>query len=216
MPKAKQTLKARAASTERNPHHGNRYGRSEAARQAVLEAADNLLVELGFAGITVEAIAARAGVGKQTIYRWWKSKTAVLLDAFLEDAEQHLNAPDTGGLAADLCAYLRQYAQFFALSDAGAVFRALIGEAQHDAALATEIRSRYLDQQRARDRLPLARAVARGELRSDVDIDPLIEALIAPIHYRVLVSGEPVTPDYTDHLVLRILTPFGVRVPGRR
>jgi AcrR family transcriptional regulator len=91
-----------------------------------------LLVQLGFATVTVESIAAKAGVGKQTIYRWWKSKTEVLLDAFLEDAAPHLNPPDTGNLEADLCAHLHQCARFFESSDAGAVFRALIGEAQRE------------------------------------------------------------------------------------
>jgi AcrR family transcriptional regulator len=195
---------------KRDPHYGNRYGRSEAAREAVLEAADDVLVELGFAGVTVEAIAAKAGVGKQTIYRWWKSKNAVLLDAFLEDAAQALNPPDTGDLESDLCAHLHQCGQFFARSDAGAVFRALIGEAQHDAALARELRVRYLDQQRAHDRLPLERAAERRKLPTDVDIDAIVEALIAPIHYRVLVSGQPVGREYTNALVRRVLRQFGL------
>jgi Bacterial regulatory proteins, tetR family len=82
--------------SNRAQHRGNRYGRSEAAREAVLEAADDLLVENGFAGVTIEGIAARAGVGKQTIYRWWSSKTDILMDAFLEDAAQQLIPPDFG------------------------------------------------------------------------------------------------------------------------
>jgi AcrR family transcriptional regulator len=193
------------------PHAGNRYGRSEEAREAVLEAADNLLVELGFAGVTVEGIAARAGVGKQTIYRWWKSKTDVLLDAFLDDAAQHLNPPDTGNLEADLRAHLHQFARFFEGSDAGAVFRALIAEAQHDAALAKRLRSRYLDQQRIRDRLPLVHAVERGEVREDIDIDAVVDSLIAPIHYRVLVTGQPVSRRFTDNLVRYVLDQIGIR-----
>ena len=93
-------------------HHGNRHGRSEQARQAVLEAADDLLVEKGFAGVTIEGIAARAGVAKQTIYRWWKTKTDVLLDAFLQDVAEDLTPPDHGDVARDLRAHLRQLAQF--------------------------------------------------------------------------------------------------------
>jgi AcrR family transcriptional regulator len=208
--KIKQSSRGKIATKKGDEHHGNRYGRSEAAREAILEAADNVLVELGFARVTVDAIAAKAGVGKQTIYRWWKSKTDVLLDAFLEDAAQALKAPDTGDLEADLCAHLHQCAQFFARSDAGAVFRALIGEAQHDGALAKELRAKYLDEQRARDRLPLLRAVERGEVRADLDVDAIVEALIAPIHYRVLVSGQPVAREYTSNLVRRVLTQFGL------
>jgi AcrR family transcriptional regulator len=206
--KPKQTSRTPRPEAGRQPHHGNRHGRSEAARQAILDAADNLLAEQGFAGVTVEGIAARAGVGKQTIYRWWSSKTDVLMDAFLGDAAQHLSPPDLGSLEADLRAHLRQCAEFFARSDAGAVFRALIGEAQHDPVLAAQLRAKYLEQQRARDRLPFLRAIERGELPADVDVDIVIDQLIAPIHYRILVSGQPVTRTYTDSLLRRVLIPF--------
>src|SRR5689334_12245799 len=87
-------------------HRGNRHGRSEQARVAVLEAADDLLAEQGFARLTVEAIAQRAGVAKQTIYRWWPSKPAILLEAFLTDAAEELSPPDSGDLATDLTAHL--------------------------------------------------------------------------------------------------------------
>src|SRR4051812_49585182 len=83
-------------------HHGNRYGRSEQARAAVLHAADDLLVEHGFAGLTIEKIAAKAGVAKQTIYRWWPSKVDILLDAYGEDVAQELTPADLGSLAEDL------------------------------------------------------------------------------------------------------------------
>ena len=88
--------------TDRSPHHGNRHGRSEDARQAVLQAADDLLVAKGFAGVTIEGIAAAAGVAKQTVYRWWSSKTDVLLDAFLEDAVEELTPADHGDLERNL------------------------------------------------------------------------------------------------------------------
>src|SRR5262249_7009570 len=123
-------------TTHRRPprrlHHGNRYGRSEKARQAVLEAADDLLSEVGFAAVTMEGIAARAGVGKQTIYRWWPSKTDVLMDAFLDDALDYLNPRDTGSLRNDLRAHLKRLAAFLTDTDEGRVFRALAGEAQHN------------------------------------------------------------------------------------
>src|SRR5262245_59585344 len=86
-------------------HHGNRHGRSEEARQAVLEAADDLLADKGFTAVTMEGIAARAGVAKQTIYRWSKTKTDVLMDAFLQDVAEELTPADHGDLAADLRTY---------------------------------------------------------------------------------------------------------------
>ncbi|MFI9382361.1 TetR/AcrR family transcriptional regulator [Kutzneria sp. NPDC052558] len=182
-------------------HHGNRYGRSERARQAVLEAADDLLVEHGFAGLTVEKIAARAGVAKQTIYRWWPSKVDILLEAFGDDQAEALTPADHGSLAADLREHLAAMADFLTTSDAGAVYRALIGQAQHDPALAARLRDTHLAAQHARDRLPFERAVARGELPADTDIDALVERLVGAVHYRVLVTGAPVSRDFTDALI---------------
>ena len=175
-------------------HHGNRHGRSEHARQAVLHAADDLLVEKGFAGVTIEGIAARAGVAKQTIYRWWNSKTDILLDTFTEDAAQHLAAVEPD----DLRTYLRRLAEFLTDNDAGAVLRALIGQAQHDPDLAATFRVRFLDDQRARDKKALER-----ELPADVDPDVAVDALVGPIYYRVLVTGQPVDGPFIDALVDR-------------
>lgn len=182
-------------------HHGNRHGRSEDARQAVLEAADDLLAEKGLAGVTMEGIAASAGVAKQTIYRWWSSKVDVLMDAFLQDAAEDLIPADHGDLTRDLRAHLHQLAYFLSRSDPGAVFRALIGQAQHDPVFAAAFRTRYLDEQRRRDRLPLERAVQRGQLAADLDVAAEVDQLVGPIYYRVLVSGEPVDQDFTDQLV---------------
>lgn len=194
-------------------HRGNRHGRSEAAREAILRAADDLLAEKGFAGVTIEGIAAKAGVGKQTIYRWWSSKTDILMDAFLEDAAEDLTPPDLGDLETDLRRHLRNSAEFLSKSDAGAVFRALVAEAQHDKQLAARLRSQYLGEQRRRDSLPLRRAMERGEISLEINLDMAIDQLIAPIHYRILVTGEPVTPSFTDHLVQRFLAQIKRRKP---
>lgn len=191
-------------------HHGNRHGRSERARQAVLEAADDLLVEKGFSGVTIEGIATSAGVAKQTIYRWWNTKTDILLDAFLQDAAEALTPPDHGDLAEDLRAHLHQLARFLTRSDAGAVFTALLGHAQHDPAFAAVLRDRHLDEQRRRDRLPLENAVRRGELPAGLDTAAEVDQLVGPIYHRVLVTGDPVDRAFTDLLVdnfLRRLSP---------
>jgi AcrR family transcriptional regulator len=186
-------------------HHGNRHGRSEAARVAVLEAADDLLVERGFAGVTIEGIAARAGVAKQTIYRWWTSKTAILFDALLTDAAEHFTPPDHGDLGSDLRGHLRQIATFLTATDAGVVCRALAGQAQHDPEVATRFQSDFVGPQRDRDREPFLRAQRRGELSQAEDIDLAVDQLVGPIYYRVLITGERVPPEFTDALVNRYL-----------
>lgn len=193
------------AVAHRTGHHGNRYGRSEEARQAVLEAADDLLAERGFAGVTIEGIAAKAGVAKQTIYRWWSNKIDILLDAFIDDMAQHLTPPDHGDLGRDLRLHLRNLARFLTRSDPGAVFRALAGQAQHDPEFAVRLRVDYLGQQRVRDRVPIRRAIDRGDLPADTDVDFAVDQLVGPVYYRVLVTGEPVSREFTDQLVEKFL-----------
>jgi AcrR family transcriptional regulator len=187
------------------PHHGNRHGRSEAARIAVLEAADDLLVERGLAGVTIEGIATRAQVAKQTIYRWWTSKTDILFDALVSDAEEHFTPPDRGDLGSDLRDQLRQLAVFLTATDAGAVWRALAGQAQLDPAVAARFRAEFTVPQRERERSILVRARQRGELPETADIDLAVDELVGPVYYRVLISGEPVPPEFTDALVRRYL-----------
>jgi AcrR family transcriptional regulator len=197
-----RTQEPREATRTQNPrHHGNRHGRSEDARQAVLKAADDLLAEKGFNGVTIEGIASAAGVAKQTVYRWWSSKTDVLLDTFLEDAAEELALADHGDLERDLRAHLRHLARFLSAGDAGAVFKALIGHAQHDPEFATSLQVHYLAEQRRRDRLPLERAIDRGELPADFDTASAVDQLVGPIYHRVLVTGDPVTDAFVDGIV---------------
>ena len=190
-------MKARTAAR----HHGNRHGRSQEARLAVLEAADDLLVEHGFAGLTIEGIAARAGVAKQTIYRWWASKTDILFDALIVDAAEFFTPADHGDLGRDLQDQLGQLATFLSRTDAGAVFRALAGQAQHDLAVAARFESEVMARQRDRDRAPFLRARRRGELAETTGIDLAVDRLVGPIYYRVLLARQSVPAAFTDALV---------------
>jgi AcrR family transcriptional regulator len=186
-------------------HHGNRHGRSEQARMAVLEAADDLLAERGFAGVTIEGIAARAGVARQTIYRWWTSKADILFEALAVDAEEHFTPPGHGDLGRDLRDHLRQLAAFLTTTDAGAVCRALAGQAQLDPAVAARFQAEFLAPQRERDRAVFLRARERGELASSADIDLAIDQLVGPVYYRALVTRQDVPPSFTDALVAHYL-----------
>lgn len=200
----------RTAETRPPAHHGNRHGRSEAARLAVLEAADDLLVERGFAGVTIEGIAARAAVAKQTIYRWWNSKSDILFDALVVDAVEFFTPPSHGNLGADLRDHLGQLATFLATTDAGAVFRALAGQAQHDPAVAARFGTEFVAQQRERDRAPFTLAQRRGELPAGTDIDAVIDRLVGPVYYRVLITGEDVSGPFLGALVDRCLADLGL------
>ncbi len=172
---------------------------------AVLEAADDLLVEHGFAALTMEGIATRAGVAKQTIYRWWPAKTDILFDALTVNASEYFTSPDHGDLGHDLRDQLGQLARFLTRTDAGAVFRALAGQAQHDPAVAARFGAEVVARQRERDRVPFRRAQRRGQLSEAADIDLAIDQLAGPVYYRVLVTRQSVGPEFTDALVDRYL-----------
>ena len=184
----------------RAPHR-----RNEQARLAVLHAADDLLAERGFAGVTIEGIAARAGVAKQTIYRWWPSKVDVLLDTLIEDSQENLAVPDTGSVTEDALRYLRQLARFLTGDPAGRVLLALIGEAQHDAEMATVFHGRYLDPQRQAERAMLERGRSAGQLPDGLDVDRALDQLTGPVFYRAMVTGGPIGPAFTDQLVDDVL-----------
>jgi AcrR family transcriptional regulator len=191
-------------STTRGPQGRAPQRRNEDARLAVLGAADELLIERGFGGVTVEGIAARAGVSKQTIYRWWPSKVDILLDTLVEEADRRLKIAEDGPVVDAVRSYLRALARFLAKEDAGVVLLALLGEAQHDAETATLFHERYLDPRRARERALLKRGVAAGELPPGLSLDATLDSLIGPIVYRAL-TGAKVSRPFVDALLDRVL-----------
>ncbi|WP_223835865.1 TetR/AcrR family transcriptional regulator [Streptomyces venezuelae] len=185
--------------------------RSESIRVAVLNAADDLLVEQGFAATTIEGIAARAGVAKQTIYRWWKSKVEILLDALTDDALEGLAwAEPAGTPAEDLTSHLHRVADFFQ-EPAGQVLQALLGHAQLDQDTATALRAGFLLRQRERDLAGLGAIVERhtGKSPDEDHLNRLADLLLGPVYYRVLVFGEPADKNLaeaTAHLALNLPT----------
>ena len=109
--------------------------RSEQAREAVLHAVDDLLLEVGYAALTMKGIAERAGVGRQTVYRWWSTKAEILFEASVADAQEELAVPPADTALAEVTAYLDAFVRFLAHSPAGLAYRTLLGAAQHDPAV---------------------------------------------------------------------------------
>ncbi|MFE6865081.1 TetR/AcrR family transcriptional regulator [Kitasatospora sp. NPDC057692] len=194
---------SRAVGGRASAASGGSGRRSEAARLAVLNAADDLLVEQGFEGLTIEGIAAAAGVAKQTIYRWWKSKVDILFDNLVLDAGTALAWPsETPCDPADLRAYVHRFAAFLGNEPAGQVLQALLGHAQLDARTAELLHDGFLDELRARD---VARTVAcLGLTADDRGIDEaavLLDALLAPLYHRALVLRRPLDAAFVDALL---------------
>jgi AcrR family transcriptional regulator len=170
--------------------------RSERSRLAILAAARELLTQKDYAELTIEAIAARAGVGKQTIYRWWGGKGAVILDALVETAAE-VTLPDTGDLRADLTTVVRAIVAELADPRLSATTRALTIETMGDDVLAAQVRDRLL-----RPQLDAVKARLRaGHLRPGVDLDQAVELLVGPPFHRWLMRTGPLDDEYADGVV---------------
>jgi AcrR family transcriptional regulator len=175
--------------------------RSARARDAILEAALQLCMEQGYEGMTMEGIAKLAGVGKQTIYRWWPSKAAVLQEAMNNQVRGATDFPDTGDIKADLRTQMREVARLFTSERFGPYFRGLIAAAQSDAGVAESMVATIIEPRRQACYERLERAVEQGQIREDVDLDEVIELLYAPLYYRKLLHTSAVTLDQVDDIL---------------
>jgi AcrR family transcriptional regulator len=182
--------------------------RSDSARLAVLHAVDDMLVENGYAAMTMKGIAARAGVGKQTVYRWWSSKAEILLEAVLQDAESELAVEPAETSAQEIDAFLRAVVSFLTSSHAGAAYRALVGEAQHDARVADLIQSR--DALAAGAKPVLGRAIARGDLPAALDIEEAAARLVGPVFFQ-LFTGQKKEPASTPNAGAEFIARYSER-----
>ncbi|MEV1058555.1 TetR/AcrR family transcriptional regulator [Micromonospora chalcea] len=180
--------------------------RNEQSRRAILAAALELLTETGYSALTVEAIAARAGVGKQTIYRWWRGKGAVILDALADDMPEVIALPDTGDLRADLREVLRATVAEFADPRLSATTRAITIETLADEELAAQARDRLLRPQLNAVRARLEAAREAGQVRPDTALDLVVELLFGPLYHRWLLRNGPLTDDYADGIVDLVVT----------
>ncbi|MEO5755873.1 MAG: TetR/AcrR family transcriptional regulator [Mesorhizobium sp.] len=140
--------------------------RNPASAGAILEAAEAVLVEAGYSGFSIEAVARRARAGKPTIYRWWPSKAALLLDIY--QRQKRVDNPDTGNIEDDLVGFLNSLFSHWHDTSSGSIFRSIVAEAQSDASAAAAL-DEYAKGRRAHTSRMIERAKARGEVAADVD-----------------------------------------------
>lgn len=193
-------------------HSPTHARRRESSRVAILDATRDLLGEVPYAKLTIESIAARAGVGKQTIYRWWESKGAVVLDVLLAASENDegtgIELPDSGDLAADLRVVLRATTAEFADPSFSAPIRALMIEIIADPALAALYREKLQQPTHQAILTRLRSAQDAGQLRADADLDLVIDMLYAPLTQRWMLHTASLDDAFADALVDGVLRGF--------
>ncbi|WP_028934120.1 TetR/AcrR family transcriptional regulator [Pseudonocardia spinosispora] len=172
--------------------------RNEHSRRAILAAAVDLISELGYEQVSIEAIARRAGVGKQTIYRWWPSKGAVALEALDDSLSSVVSFPDSDDLVEDLRTQMKGVTRLLGSTQVGPVYQGLIAAAQSDPALSRAHLDTVIEPAIVACRERLARARQHGQLRADADEQALIDMLYGAIYYRLLLHTRPLEEDQVD------------------
>ncbi|MCP2338662.1 TetR/AcrR family transcriptional regulator [Actinomadura rupiterrae] len=183
---------------------GGAARRGARSRRAILDATLELAARRGYGSLTIEAVAAAAGVGKPTIYRWWPSKGALALDALDDAVGDALDFPDTGDVAADLAAQIGRMVALFG-GDLGTVFRGVIAEGQSSPEIAAAVRDTVLEPRTRACQVRLAKAVAEGQLRDDVPTRAMVEMLYAPFFYRALLGTDVMTVRQVPEIIGRVL-----------
>ena len=175
--------------------------RRESSRLAILDAVLALCREEGYARLSIEAIAARAGVGKQTIYRWWPSKGAVLLEALDHEIAGAAAFPDSGDLVADMRTTITDVVRFMANPNVGPPFAALIAEAQQDPTIGPLVLERFFRPRRAPIVDRLRRAQEVGQLADTLDVEALLEVIFGALFHRLLLHSGRLDAAYASFVV---------------
>jgi AcrR family transcriptional regulator len=176
--------------------------RSEKAHQAVLDAAAELLLAKGLSAVSMDAVAERAGVSKATIYRWWPTKETLALDAlYTEWAAARPYPRDTGSLRGDLLSLLRPWARLASSRPYGRVLGALITEAQTDPVFAVEYRQRLVEPRRDQARAVFRRAVERGEIPADTNVEVALDLLYGSLYHRLLHGHAPLNDRFVRDVI---------------
>jgi AcrR family transcriptional regulator len=169
-------------------------------------AALTLATETGFAGLTIEGIAARAGTGKQTIYRWWPTKADILLEAGAAKADLYVPVTDHGSYQADLRAFLEASYAMAGIPPFADLMRALMAEAQLDREFGDRFRVSFLERRRDAVAVITGRARERGDLPDHPDPATVADIVFGTIWYRILASRRPLDAALVDDLT-RLLAP---------
>ncbi len=196
-----------ARSPSSRSQHGGRP-RSERAHQAILAAARELLIAEGFAAMRLEHVAARAGVGKATIYRRWSSKEDLAQELLLQLASPHIAVVNADTTRAELLAAVINPMRAVTETDFGPVIRALLSQIASDPSLGDPFRATVVKARRDEVARLIARGIARGDLRPDADVDLATEMLVGPVYFRLMFGGV-LDDDFAERVVDSVLRGYG-------
>lgn len=185
--------------------------RSAEAEAAILKATLYLLERKPLRDVTADAIAKRAGVSKATIYKWWPNKSMVALDAYLGGMTERVALPDTGSAEKDFTLQLKSVTAFYK-SPLGKIFCQFIAEGQSDPGFLALFRDRFLYARRDAARVMWRRGVDRGEIRSEIDSEIVLDLVYGPMIFRLL-AGHGSTNDHESEALIKALF-SGLRQPG--
>lgn len=180
-------------------------GRSARVRVAVLGATLEELATVGYADLSFEAIARRAGVHKTTIYRHWRSREELVRDALLARSEATVPIPDTGSLRDDLIGFAEAVVANITAPDYEAIVRAVASEARTEGALGQAGREFWQERFRLA-RIIVLRGIERGEIPAGVDPSILLEALVGPLYLRLLITRDPLDDSFIASLVAQLIS----------
>ena len=188
--------------------------RVERSRQAILDATLQLLARDGDVGsLTVEAVATHSGVAKTTIYRRWRDKWELALDAVMIDMLPRLDEPvDVGDTRKELLTVINSVVKMLATPPYGQAMQALVSQIATDPDLARVYREQVVEPRQAELTPVVKRGIARGDLRPDTDVRLIHELLVGPIFYRLLFSGAALDRNLGRRIVDAILAGFAPRI----
>lgn len=179
--------------------------RSEKSRQAIIQATISLMETMGYENLKIVDIARKAGVGKQTIYRWWHSKAELVIEAVLEETATHIGVPDTGSIGGDLRELLRNSCHRLCHTSSGTILAGLLMAGRKDALTLAVFRERFIESRRDVIRGLFKKHQNSQEIKAGINIELILDLIFGSMWYRLLVEHAPLDESFANELVDHIL-----------
>lgn len=179
--------------------------RSEKSRRSILKATISLMESKGYEKLSIVDIARKAGVGKQTIYRWWKSKAELVIESVLEEIQEHVEVPDTSSIDGDLRGLLHSSFHLLRHTSSGKMLIGVLIAGRKDESTLALFREHFIESRRNVIRGLFNRHWDTGTLKTDMNIELILDLIFGALWYRLLMEHAPLDDDFADDLVDHIL-----------